>query len=137
MKSHTEYLTIHTKQPREIRAITEEVKAVLKKSEFTDGLLLVGTLHANAAVVLGLNEPNFFADIEAWLEKLAPAQGEYQLKSGFESSAGTVLQSIVAGTQLPVAFSEGRLDLGPWQEILYLEFDGQRPKRVVVKLLGE
>ncbi len=137
MKSHTEYLTIHTKQPREIRAITEDVKVALKKSEFTDGLLMVGTLHANSGVVLGLNEPNFLTDLEAWLEKQAPTGDPYQLKSGFESSAATVLQSILAGTQLTVAFSEGRLDLGPWQEILYLEFDGQRPKRVVVKLLGE
>lgn len=137
MKSHTEYLTIQTKTKREFRSITEEVKAALKKSEFAEGLLLVSTLHANSAVVLGLNDPNFFSDLDTWLEKQAPTSGEYQLKSGFESSPATVLQSMLAGTHLSVAFSEGRLDLGPWQEILYLEFDGQRPKRVVVKLLGE
>jgi secondary thiamine-phosphate synthase enzyme len=137
MKSHTEYLTIQTKQAREFRSITEDVKAALKKSELTDGLLLVGTLHANSAVVLGLNEPNFFADLDAWLEQHAPAREDYKLGRLFESNASTVLQSMLAGTQVSVAFSEGRLDLGPWQEILYLEFDGLRPKRVVVKLLGE
>jgi secondary thiamine-phosphate synthase enzyme len=134
MKTHTEFLTIQTQQAREIRAITEDVKAALKKS---GGLVLVGALHANAAVVLGLNEPNFLQDLQNWLEQLAPARDDYKLGRGFESNASTVLQSILAGTQLPVSFSEGRLDLGPWQELLYVEFDGQRPKRVVLKFIGE
>ena len=73
MKTHTEYLTIQTEKVREFRSITEDVKAALKKSEMTEGLVLVGVLHANAAVVLGLNEPNFFEDLQAWLEQLAPA----------------------------------------------------------------
>lgn len=137
MKTHTEYLTIQTQESREIRAITEDVKAALKKSEMTEGMVLVGALHANAAVVLGLNEPNFLQDLQAWLEQLAPARDDYKLGRGFESNASTVLQSILAGTQLPVSFSEGRLDLGPWQELLYVEFDGQRPKRVVLKFIGE
>jgi len=137
MKTHTEYLTIQTEKVREFRSITEDVKAALKKSEMTEGLVLVGVLHANAAVVLGLNEPNFFEDLEAWLEQLAPAREDYKLGRGFESNPSTVLQSILAGQQLSIAFSEGRLDLGPWQELLYLEFDGQRPKRVVVKFIGE
>ena len=129
--------TAFQSRPPTRRAITEDVKAALKKSEFTDGLLLISTLHANSAVVLGLNEPNFFADLQGWLEKLAPARDDYKLGSGFESNPSTVLQSILAGAQVSVAFSEGRLDLGPWQEVLYLEFDGLRPKRVVIKLLGE
>jgi secondary thiamine-phosphate synthase enzyme len=137
MKNHTEYLTIQTQQAREVRSITEQVKEALKKSEFRDGMLLVGALHANSAVVLGINDSKFFGDLQAWLERLAPARDDYQLGRGFESNPSTVLQSILAGPQVSVAFSEGRLDLGPWQEILYLEFDGQRPKRVVIKLLGE
>ena len=136
MKTHTEYLTIQTQQ-REIHAITEDVKAALKKSEMTEGFVLIGSLHANAAVVLGLNEPNFFEDLQAWLEQHAPSRDDYKLGRGFESNASTVLQSILAGTQLPISFSEGRLDLGPWQELLYVEFDGQRPKRVVLKFIGE
>lgn len=137
MRIHTEYLTIHTQQTAEIRAITEDVKAALKKSEMTDGMVLVGALHANAAVALGLGDPKFLQDLQAWLESLVPAREEYALGRAFESSASTVLKSMLAGLQLPVAFSEGRLDMGPWQEILYLEFDGQRPKRVVLKFLGE
>lgn len=137
MKTHTEYLTIQTKQVLEIRPITEDVKEALKKSELTDGLLLVGALHANAAVVLGLNEPKFFEDLQAWLETHAPVRDDYALGQGFESNASTALKSILAGPQLSVAFSDGQLDMGPWQEILYLEFDGQRPKRVVLKFLGE
>lgn len=137
MKSYTEYVTIRTAKSREIRPITENVKGALKKSEFREGIAVVGALHPNAAVILGPGEPNFFADLKAWLEQLAPARDDYQFGSGFESNASTVLQSILAGSQPPVSFSEGRLDLGPWQEILYLEFNGQRPKRVVVKLLGE
>lgn len=137
MKIHTEYLTIHTQQKVEIRPISEEVRAALKKSEMTEGMVLVGVLHANAAVALGLNEEKFFDDLKAWLERLAPAREDYALARGFESDASTVLKSILAGTQISVAFGEGRLDLGPWQEILYLEFDGQRPKRVVLKFLGE
>lgn len=137
MKTHTEYITIQSGQKTEIRSITEDVKAALKKSELTDGLVLVGALHANAAVVLGLNEPKFFEDLQTCLEKLAPVRDDYALGRGFESNPSTVLKSILAGTQLSVAFSEARLDLGPWQGILYLEFDGQRPKRVVLKFLGE
>jgi secondary thiamine-phosphate synthase enzyme len=137
MKIHTEYLTIHTPQKVEIHPITEDVRAALKKSEMTDGMVLVGALHANAAVALGLNEAKFFDDLKAWLETLAPAREDYALGRGFESNASTVLKSILAGAQVSLAFSEGRLDLGPWQEILYLEFDGQRPKRVVLKFLGE
>lgn len=137
MKTHTEYLTIQTQQVREFRSITEDVKAALKKSEMTEGLVLVGALHANSAVVLGLNESKFFEDLQAWLEQLAPAREDYKLARGFESNASTVLQSILAGSRISVSFSEGRLDLGPWQEMLYLEFDGQRPKRVVVKFIGE
>ncbi|HVB35133.1 MAG TPA: secondary thiamine-phosphate synthase enzyme YjbQ [Patescibacteria group bacterium] len=137
MRIHTEYLTIQTKEIREIHRLTEDVKAALQKSELTDGMVLAGVLHANAAVVLGLGEAKFFEDLGAWLETHAPAREDYALGRAFESNASTVLQSILAGSQISIAFSEGRLDLGPWQEILYLEFDGQRPKRVVLKFLGE
>jgi secondary thiamine-phosphate synthase enzyme len=137
MKTHTEYLTIHTEGAREIRAITEEVKAALKKSEMREGVALVGALHANAGVTLGLKDAKFLGDLDEWVRQLAPAREEYQVERGFESNASTVLQSILAGPQVSVSFSEGRLDLGPWQEVLYLEFDGQRPKRVVMKFLGE
>lgn len=137
MKIHTEYITIQTKQAHEIRIITEDIKAALKKSEFAEGMVLVNALHANAAIVLGLGEAKFFEDLEAWLEKLAPTRDDYALGRGFESNASTVLKTILAGTQVSLSFSEGRLDLGPWEEVLYLEFDGQRPKRVVLKFLGE
>jgi secondary thiamine-phosphate synthase enzyme len=137
MRTYTDYLTIQTKQPREVLAITEQVKAAVHKSEFANGLILVGSLHLNAAVLLGINDPAFFEDLEAWLEQLAPARETYTLGRKFESNASTLLKTILAQSHVSVAFSEGRLDLGPWQEILYAEFDGQRPKRVVIKVLGE
>ena len=137
MKTYTEYLTIHTSELREIRAITDDVKSALKKGELTDGIVSICALHANAAVTLGLNEPNFFADFWAWLDGQAPAREDYKLGRGFESNAATVLQSILAGPQITLSFTEGRLDLGPWQELLYVEIDGQRPKRVALKFLGQ
>jgi secondary thiamine-phosphate synthase enzyme len=137
MRTHTEYLTIQTQQKREIRSITGDVKAALKKSEFTDGLVLVFALHANSAVALGLNEPGFFQDLSACLDSLARERNDYKLARGFESNASTVLQSVLVHPQVALTFTEGRLDLGPWQEVLYLEFDGNRPKRVVLKFLGD
>lgn len=137
MRVYSEYLTINTKQPREYRPITQEVKAALHKSECTEGLALITALHANSAVIVSLNEPAFFEDLENWLAQLAPLRDDYRLGRAFESNAGTVLRALLVHPQIAVPISEGRLELGPWQEILYLEFDGQRPKRVAIKILGE
>jgi len=137
MKAYTEYLTIQTHQQREIRPITEQVRTALAKSELHDGLVTVGSLHLNSAVFLGLNEPLFFEDLEGWLNALAPLREDYRVTRKFESNAGTTLQALLTHPQVTVPFTEGRLDLGPWQEILYAEFDGLRPKRVVIKVLGE
>jgi secondary thiamine-phosphate synthase enzyme len=137
MRTYSEYLTIHTKQPREFRPITQEVKAALRKSECTEGLALITALHANAAVILGLDEPAFFEDLENWLSQLAPLRDDYRLGRAFESNAGTILRALLVHPQIAVPIAEGRLELGPWQEILYLEFDGQRPKRVAIKILGD
>ena len=136
MKIYTEYLTIQTENAREILAITDKVKAALHKSEFRDGLVLIAALHSNSGVLVSIFEPNFIEDLEAWLDGLAPVRGDYKLAK-FESNAGTLFRSLLVNTQTAVGFSEGRLDLGPWQEVLYAEFDGQRPKRVLVKLFGE
>jgi secondary thiamine-phosphate synthase enzyme len=137
MKTYTEYLTIQTDLAREVRPITEQVKTALAKSAFRDGLIVVGSLHLNSAVFLGLNEPPFFEDLDGWLQTLAPLRDDYRLARKFESNAGTTLQALLVNPQVTVPFTEGRLDLGPWQEILYAEFDGRRPKRVVIKVMGD
>jgi secondary thiamine-phosphate synthase enzyme len=137
MRTYTEYLTIQTHQQQEIRPITEQVRATLAKSELRDGMVVVGSLHLNSAVFLGLNEPPFFEDLQGWLETLAPLRDDSMLGRKFESNVATVLRALLLHPQLSLPFSEGRLDLGPWQEILYAEFDGLRPKRVVIKVMGE
>ncbi len=137
MRTYTEYLTIQTAQQKEIRPITEQVKAALAKSEFRDGAIVVGALHLDSAVLLGLNEPPFFADLQGWLETLAPLREDSQLGRKFESSVAAVERALLLHPQVTIPFSEGRLDLGPWHEILCAEFSGQRPKRVVIKVMGE
>ncbi len=137
MPTYTEYLTIQTNELEEIRTITTQVKAALAKSEFREGTVVVGSLHMNSAVILGLDEQDFFAELQTWLQTLAPLRPDSRLGRKFESDVGTVLRSLLLHPQVAIPFSDGRLDLGPWQEILYAEFDGQRPKRVVIKVIGE
>ncbi len=136
MKTYTEYLTIQTEKASEIMPITDKVKAALQKSEFREGLVLVSSLHANSGVFVSIYEPLFLEDLEAWLDTLSPLRDDYKFRK-FESNAGTLLRTLLVNPQVAVGFSEGRLDLGPWQEVLYAEFDGQRPKRVLMKLMGE
>jgi secondary thiamine-phosphate synthase enzyme len=113
------------------------VRAAMEKSGFRDGIILVSALHANAAVIVNDEEPGLLEDVGVWLDKLAPVSDHYKHKGHFESNSGVHLQSLLLHHQAMVSFSEGRLDLGPWQSILYAELDGQRPKKIVVKVMGE
>jgi secondary thiamine-phosphate synthase enzyme len=137
MKIYNEQLTLQTKKLREFINITPNVKAAMEKSGFSDGIILVSTLHSNSAVIVSDEEPGLLEDIEAWLDKLAPIRDDYKHKGRFESNAGVHLQGLLLHQQAVVAFSEHRLDLGPWQYVLYAELDGQRPKRVLIKVMGE
>lgn len=137
MKIYNEQITLHTKKPREFINITPSVKAAMEKSGFSDGIILVSTLHSNSAVIVNDEKPGLLEDIEGWLDKLAPLRENYKHQGRFESNAGVHLQGLLLHHQALVAFTEHRLDLGPWQHVLYVELDGQRPKRILIKVMGE
>jgi secondary thiamine-phosphate synthase enzyme len=137
MKIYNEQLTLQTQGKREFVNITPQVKAAMEKSGFRDGIILVSVLHSNAAVIVNDDEPGLLEDLQSWLDQLAPERDDYKHRGRFESNTGIHLQSLLLHHQVIVAFSEGRLDLGPWQFVLFAELDGQRPKRILVKVMGE
>lgn len=137
MKIYNEQITIQSAKLREVFNITAQVKAALAKSSFRDGIILASSLHSNASVIVNDEEPGFLEDLDQWLNQIAPARDDYKHKGRFESNSSVHFQSLLLHHQVVVPFTEGRLDLGPWQSILYVELDGQRPKRIAVKVMGE
>jgi secondary thiamine-phosphate synthase enzyme len=137
MKIYNEQLTIQTQSKREFVNITPQVKAAMEKSSFRDGIILVSVLHSNAAIIVNDDEAGLLDDLQSWLDQVAPEREDYKHRGRFESNTGIHLQSLLLHHQVIVSFSEGRLDLGPWQFVLFAELDGQRPKRITIKVLGE
>jgi secondary thiamine-phosphate synthase enzyme len=137
MKSHTEYLTLHTKKRREYVHLTPQVEAVLKKSGVKEGMVLVSAMHITAGVYVNDNETGLIQDIDRWLDQLAPARPDYQHHQTGEDNGDAHLKSMLVHHQVIVPVTNGRLDFGPWQRIFYAEFDGQRDKRIIVKVMGE
>ena len=138
MKFHTEYLTFQTKQHREYINITPQVETALRKSGVQEGMILVSAMHITAGVWVNDAEDGLIADIDEWLEKLAPYSPEsYMHNKTGEDNADAHLKRQVMGREVVVAITGGKLDFGPWEQIFYGEFDGQRPKRVLVKIIGE
>jgi len=137
MKIHNDYMTVQTKRNREFINITSSVKFATEKSGIRDGIVLVSTLHTNSAVFVNDEESGLLNDVDEWLEGLAPRRDDYKHGARFESNAGVHLQALLAHHQVVVPISDGKLELGPWQQVIYAELDGQRPKRIVIKVLGE
>ncbi|HKW87195.1 MAG TPA: secondary thiamine-phosphate synthase enzyme YjbQ [Candidatus Acidoferrales bacterium] len=137
MQIYTEHLTFHTKQKREIINITEQVKAALQKCGYHDGFAIVSALHSNSALFVNDAEPGLVEDIAAWLEKICPANDSYKHTGRFESATEIHLQAMLLNHTEIIGFTEGKLELGPWQFIQYAELDGLRPKRVLIKIIGE
>ncbi len=137
MKIHTDYMTVQTKEKREVSNITQNLKFVVEKSGIRDGVVVVAALHSNSAVFIAEDDPGLHRDLEHWLEKLAPIREDYEYGPKHESNAAILLQNLALQGHIVVGLSEGRLDLGPWQQVLYADLDGQRPKRILIKLLGE
>ena len=137
MKIYTDYMTVQTKEKREISNITQNLKFAVEKSGIRDGIVLVAALHSNSAVFIAEDDPGLHRDLEHWLEKLAPIREDYEYGPKHESNAAILLQNLALQGHIVVGLSEGRLDLGPWQQVLYADLDGQRPKRILIKLLGE
>ena len=139
MKIYNDYLTVECKQKREFRNLTPSVRAALSKSGIREGMILVSTLHSNAAVFLNDEEEGLLRDVEAWLDQLAPQRSDYQHAKGIqvESNAALHFQSLLLGAHALVGITEGRLELGPWQHVMYADLDGNRPKRILIKVMGE
>lgn len=137
MKAQTEYHTFQTKKHREYINITDKVNAALDKSGIQEGMILVSAMHITAGVWVNDAEDGLLADIDQWLEKLAPFRPGYQHHGTGETNGDSHLKSLLVHHQVIVPVTAGRLDLGPWQQVYYAEFDGQRPKRVIIKVMGE
>jgi secondary thiamine-phosphate synthase enzyme len=137
MRSHTEYLTFKTAKHREYINITAQVEAALGKSGIREGMILVSAMHITAGVWVNDAEDGLLADIDEWLEKLAPFRRDYRHHHTGESNGDAHLKSLLVHHEVIVPVTAGKPDLGPWQQIYYAEFDGQRAKRVIIKVLGE
>jgi secondary thiamine-phosphate synthase enzyme len=137
MKSFTEYLWFNTKKHREYINITSEVEQILAKSGIKEGMILVSAMHITAGVYVNDAESGLIQDIDEWLEKLAPFNQDYRHHHTGESNGDSHLKSLLIHHEVIVPVTDGKLDLGPWQQIYYAEFDGQRRKRVIVKVMGE
>ena len=137
MTVHTDYLWFHTKQRQEFVRITDEVARIVATSGVHEGFALVSAMHITAAVYVNDWEAGLIHDLQEWLEKLAPAGRPYRHHQTGEDNADAHLKRTLMGHQILVPITKGQLDLGPWEQVFYAEFDGQRRKRVVVKVMGE
>ncbi len=137
MKSHTEYLTFKTDKHREYVHITPQVEAILNRSGIRDGIVLVSAMHITAGVYVNDLEDGLIEDIDQWLEKLAPFKRDYHHHQTGEDNGDSHLKAILVHHQVILPVTKGKLDFGTWQRVFYAEFDGQRNKRVLVKVMGE
>ena len=137
MKVHTDYLWFETKERQEFIRITDEVAAIVSASGVREGMVLVSAMHITAGVYVNDWEDGLITDFQDWLEKLAPAGRPYRHHQTGEDNADAHLKRTIMGHHVLIPITKGRLDLGPWEQVFYAEFDGQRRKRVVVKVMGE
>lgn len=137
MKSHTEYLTFNTAQRREYINITSQVEKALAKSGIREGLALVSAMHITAGVYVNDAEEGLIQDIDEWLEKLAPYRRDYRHHRTGEDNGDAHLKNLLIHHEVILPVTAGKLDLGPWQQVYYAEFDGQRRKRLIIKIIGE
>ena len=136
MQVFTDYLWFNTKKRQEFVRMTEEVAGIVQKSAVREGMALVSAMHITAGVFVNDWESGLIHDFQAWLEKLAPAGLPYKHHQTGEDNADAHLKRTIMGHQVMVPITDGKLDLGPWEQIFYAEFDGQRKKRVIVKIMG-
>ena len=137
MPVFTDYLWFNTKKRQEFIRITDDIAQIVKKSGVKEGMALVSAMHITAGVFVNDWEDGLIHDFQAWLEKLAPAGLNYQHHQTGEDNADAHLKRTIMGHQVMLPITDGKLDLGPWEQVFYAEFDGQRKKRVVVKVMGE
>ena len=140
MRSNTKYLTMNVPARMDFVNITEEVAAAVKESGVREGLCLVNAMHITASVFINDNEPGLLDDYKRWLEALAPfdpSPKRYHHNRTGEDNGDAHHKRQVMGREVVVAVTNGRLDFGPWEQIFYGEFDGRRPKRILIKVIGE
>jgi len=137
VKSLTDYVTFHTRKRREYVNITDKVADVVARSGVREGMALVSAMHITAGVFVNDAESGLLADIDDWLEKLAPCRDDYRHHRTGETNGDAHLKNLLVHHQVVLPITAGKLDLGPWQQVYYAEFDGQRPKRLVIKVMGE
>ena len=136
MVTHTDYLWFNTKERREFIRITDKVAEIVRASGVHEGLVLVSAMHITSGVYVNDWESGLIEDFQVWLEKLAPSGGPYKHHQTGEDNADAHLKRTIMGHQVLLPITGGKLDLGPWEQVFYAEFDGQRRKRVVVKVMG-
>jgi len=137
MKVHTEYVTFTTRREREYVNMTAAVEAAVANSGCTEGMALVSAMHITAGVYVNDAESGLIQDIDEWLERLAPRGPDYRHHRTGEDNGDSHLKNLLIGHEIILPITKGTLDLGPWQQVYYAEFDGRRPKRVVIKIMGE
>lgn len=138
MKSFKKILEFNIRQRRAFVNITPDIELALAESEVKEGLLLCNSMHISASVFINDDESGLHQDFETWLEKLAPEKPHSQYHhNGFEDNADAHLKRSIMGREVVVSISEGKLDFGPWEQVFYAEFDGNRTKRVLIKIIGE
>jgi len=137
MKSHTYYHYHNTKKKREFILVTELAEEQLRLSGIKEGFCLVSAMHITAAVYINDAESGLLQDIEEWLQKLAPEGPDYRHHRTGETNGDAHLKNLLLHHQVVVPVTNGKLDLGPWQQIYYAEFDGRRKKRMIIKIIGE
>ena len=137
MKSRTDYLWLDTERHREYINITPQVAESVAKSGVQEGMVLVSAMHITAGVIVNDDEPGIQKDFDEWIERIAPFRADYRHHRTGETNGDAHLKSILAHHQVIVPVTDGTLDLGPWQQIFYAEFDGMRRKRMIIKVMGE
>ncbi|OQB12217.1 MAG: hypothetical protein BWY16_00515 [Candidatus Omnitrophica bacterium ADurb.Bin205] len=138
MKSYTEYLIFNTIKRQEFLNITQDVESAVKKSKIKEGICLVNAMHITASVFINDDESGLHRDFLAWVEKLAPyGRDRYQHNLTGEDNGDAHLKRTIMGREVVCAVTNNKLDFGPWEQIFYGEFDGQRKKRVLVKIIGD
>ena len=138
MKSFTKYLWFNTKARRDFINITPQVEEAIMESKVKEGLCLVNAMHITSSVFINDDESGLHRDFDEWLEKLAPfGKDKYQHNLTGEDNGDAHLKRTIMGREVVAAITQGKLDFGPWEQIFYAEFDGQRKKRVLVKIIGE
>jgi secondary thiamine-phosphate synthase enzyme len=137
MKSHTVYLTFNTKKRKEIVPITDQIERIIHNSGVQEGFALVSAMHITASVIVNDEEPGLWKDILEWVEQVAPENPNYRHHRTGEDNGDAHLKNLLLHHQVILPITNGRFDAGPWQRVFYCEFDGQRNKRVIVKVIGE